>query len=71
MIWDSGLYTTKEGLTTKKAIEAKVKAGLKKGELELVFIGKKIKGGFVLVQTHFSESSDTWLMIKKNDEYAK
>lgn len=54
-IWDSGMYELKGG-------------SIGEGKLEVAFLGKILKGVFVLAR--MSGKDKEWLLIKKNDEYA-
>ncbi|MFV5692827.1 DNA polymerase ligase N-terminal domain-containing protein [Flavobacterium sp. LT1R49] len=68
IIWDNGSYTLadKEGADN---IEKKLKSDLKEGHLSFILNGKKLKGEFALVELKTKEEN-TWLLIKKNDQYA-
>jgi len=68
MVWDKGVYTPLDTVERKKA-EKILKDQLKKGHLTFVLLGEKLKGEFALIKTH-GEDEDTWLLIKKGDEYA-
>jgi bifunctional non-homologous end joining protein LigD len=63
-IWDKGTWTPKDD----HYIEA-----LKKGRLEFTLDGDKLHGGFILVRTHYKETSTkkNWLLIKRTDEETK
>jgi bifunctional non-homologous end joining protein LigD len=61
MIWDEGNYTVQEG-TPADALE--------NGQMKLVLNGKKLKGGFALVQTRMRGKEENWLLIKEKDDYA-
>ena len=64
LIWDEGVFTV-EG-------DESPEAQLAKGELKLVLLGHKMKGGFVLVKLRGKRASaKDWLLIKRRDEYAK
>lgn len=69
-IWDHGFYGTPHSVEPKE-VEKEVKAGFEKGVIDLVLHGKKLKGGFVLIQLKKNEEDKEWLFIKKEDEYAK
>lgn len=60
-IWDSGTWEPED--------EDPV-AALKKGHLKFKLKGKKLKGSFVLVRTHYKEQEEkkNWLLIKHHDE---
>jgi bifunctional non-homologous end joining protein LigD len=69
MLWDNGWYEPEKG-----GGEAGVRDGLKKGDLKLVFHGKRIKGSYVLVRTRgfgSGSSKPSWLLIKHKDEYVE
>ena len=40
------------------------------GSLKFVMHGKKLKGEFALVKTHYGGAENSWLLIKHNDKYA-
>lgn len=66
MIWDEGPYATING-KTKKEIANEIDFGLKKGHLEFILDGEKLKGAFSLVKM----KDNQWLLIKGKDRYAK
>src|SRR4030095_7407326 len=59
MVWDNGIYAPEKDESVSKA--------LAKGELKFAVLGKKLKGGFVLVRTRDRQ----WLLMKHKDEYAE
>lgn len=63
-IWDKGTWEPKDD----DPVEA-----LKKGRLEFVLKGKRLKGKFILVRTNYkgSETQKNWLLIKMHDEEDK
>lgn len=61
MLWDKGTWEPLE----------EVKRGLKKGKLTFILRGKKLKGEWSLIRTGLSTKKPSWLLIKKNDTYAK
>ncbi|MBE0478906.1 hypothetical protein IBX65_07305 [Candidatus Aerophobetes bacterium] len=63
MIWDFGVYEAGEVESLREA--------LTKGELKFQLHGKKLQGGFVLIQTKYKDSRKNWLLIKEKDEYAR
>src|SRR5581483_1627954 len=66
MIWDEGAYIS---LKDPKNSEKELQKELERGLLEIVLLGKKIKGAFDLVRSkNYEENS--WLLIKREDEYA-
>jgi bifunctional non-homologous end joining protein LigD len=66
-IWDKGKYTG-AGNSAKDGL-AKLRAGLKTGDLKFTLQGKKLKGSFALVKLK-GKQENAWLLIKHKDEYA-
>lgn len=60
-IWDSGVWVPQP---------ENVEKALKEGVLEFVLGGDKLKGEFVLVKMETSDTPNSWLLIKKDDEFA-
>ena len=69
-IWDHGYFTTPNS-STPKEIEKEFTEGLKKGHLDFILHGKKLKGGFVLQQLKNDGKGTSWLLIKKGDDGAE
>jgi bifunctional non-homologous end joining protein LigD len=70
-IWDKGVYTSLHTADRKEG-ERELLRGLHAGELKFVMLGKKLKGGFALVQMKGPKNTGKeWLLIKERDEYAK
>ncbi|HEV3270410.1 MAG TPA: DNA polymerase ligase N-terminal domain-containing protein [Candidatus Rhabdochlamydia sp.] len=67
-IWDHGFYTSSDATEPKK-VEKILSQGLKKGHFTVIVKGKKIKGEFVF-QKLKTDKDNTWLLMKKADEYA-
>lgn len=67
-VWDHGNYTPvdEDGNTIT---EKQAYAAYKKGNLKFELKGKKIKGGFALVNLK-KEDGKSWLLIKHLDDYA-
>lgn len=66
-IWDSGTFEAAKDEKGEKNLVAQVK----KGNLKIIFHGKKIKGEFALVKTRGRKGEDNhWLLIKKKDEFS-
>lgn len=55
VIWDKGTFDIEVG-------------SIKKGKLDIIFHGKKLRGAFALAK--MSGKDREWLLIKKTDEYA-
>ena len=71
MLWDRGWYEPEKG-----GGEDGVREGYKKGDLKIVFHGKRMKGSWVLVRTRGWGSGGgpgkpSWLLIKHRDEHAE
>ncbi len=70
MLWDVGWYEPEKGEG-----EDAVRAGMKKGDLKIVFHGKRMKGSWVLVRTRGwgggGSGKPSWLLIKHRDKYAE
>ena len=70
MIWDEGTYEPLENPSVnKKENEKNLLKQLEAGSLKFVMHGKKLKGEFALVKTHY-QGENSWLLIKHNDGYA-
>lgn len=67
IIWDKGTYLAPNAKTRKES-EDLLKAGLKKGHLEFILEGKKLKGIFDLVKINLQDQKNTWLLIKKKEK---
>lgn len=68
LIWDEGSYHA-TAPQDKQGSEALLRAALHKGDLKFVLEGHKLKGEFALVKMK-SDKDNTWLLLKKKDEYA-
>jgi bifunctional non-homologous end joining protein LigD len=71
MLWDRGWYEPEKG-----GGEDAVREGFKKGDLKVVFHGKRMKGSWVLVRTRGwggggSGGKPAWLLIKHRDEHVE
>jgi bifunctional non-homologous end joining protein LigD len=71
MLWDNGWYEPEKG-----GGEDGVREGYRKGDLKVVFHGKRMKGSWVLVRTRgwgssSASSKPSWLLIKHRDEHAE
>ncbi len=65
IIWDKGTY---RNIKKKDGKLVPMDQCIKNGEIEIFLNGKKLKGGFALVRTHYKKNS--WLFIKMKDKYA-
>jgi bifunctional non-homologous end joining protein LigD len=70
MLWDRGWYEPEKGEG-----EDGVREGLRKGDLKVIFHGKRMKGSWVLVRTRGwgggSKDKPSWLLIKHRDAYVE
>jgi bifunctional non-homologous end joining protein LigD len=71
MLWDRGWYEPEKGEG-----EDGVRDGYKKGDLKVIFHGKRMKGSWVLVRTRGwggggSSGKPSWLLIKHRDEHVE
>lgn len=69
MIWDEGTYEPIEG-STEKEQRAYLHKGLQKGHISILMYGDKLRGEFSLIRIP-SRGENSWLLIKKADEYAE
>jgi DNA ligase D-like protein (predicted 3'-phosphoesterase) len=66
-IWDEGTYelVSKDDKTPQAYPETFFKKLLTKGKIEIEFHGKKLKGKYVLVKTHYGNKPEkSWLFFK-------
>jgi len=63
MIWDEGTihWSETESESPEKMLE--------KGQLVFELEGKKLKGRFSLVKTHYGKQKNSWLLMKGKDEH--
>ena len=68
MLWDRGWYEAED----KGAGVDGLREGHRKGDLKVVFHGKRMKGGWVLVRTrgYGDDGKPSWLLIKHRDKHA-
>lgn len=69
MVWDEGTYSDYEDSDTFEEARKHLKAGLMKGDLKFRLHGQKLNGAYALVKIKNEDNS--WLLIKKQDEYAR
>jgi bifunctional non-homologous end joining protein LigD len=70
IVWDTGIYIPEGGTTSKKENEKIMYKMLSDGDVKIVLLGKKLKGEFAIVKMKGAKENNSWLLIKKNDEYA-
>lgn len=61
IVWDRGTYELKSAGTFEDAFQ--------KGDLKIILNGQKLRGEFVLARMK-SDKDNTWLLIKKKDDYS-
>jgi bifunctional non-homologous end joining protein LigD len=65
MVWDLGAYAPQDGSPAEQ---------LARGKIDVMLQGKKLRGGFTLIQTGNQPanpgSKERWLLIKHRDEDA-
>jgi bifunctional non-homologous end joining protein LigD len=64
MLWDRGWWAPEPGFD--------IDAGLKRGELKIVFAGERLKGGWAMVRLKNDRNGgkrSNWLLIKHRDDY--
>jgi bifunctional non-homologous end joining protein LigD len=62
VLWDQGTWVPEE----RDPVEA-----LRKGRLHFTLQGEKLHGGWILTRTRGDEGKPAWLLIKRNDDYAR
>lgn len=65
IVWDRGSFEPLAPLGQKDLV-----AGLKTGHLSFILYGEKLKGEFTLVK-NYKMADNAWLLIKKDDHFAK
>ncbi|HET8574577.1 MAG TPA: DNA ligase D [Candidatus Paceibacterota bacterium] len=74
IVWDRGAYMSAKTSDLEES-RKKIKSGFFKGELKIVLLGEKLKGGFTLIKMKpgddkYQKSENAWLLVKTKDEYA-
>ena len=70
IIWDAGTYHAPASPGRAKSEEL-LREGLRKGDLKFVLEGRKLHGEFALVRIKSrSQDDNSWLLIKKHDNFA-
>ncbi|HEA21407.1 MAG TPA: DNA ligase D [Pricia antarctica] len=64
-IWDHGTFSI-----DRSEIDLSASGQLDKGNLKLIMNGKNLLGKFALVHTGDIKGKESWLLIKKRDDYA-
>lgn len=68
IVWDEGTYHSLQSDEKKESIKH-LHEGLHKGDLKFVLHGQKLNGAYALVKIK-SRGENSWLLIKKKDEFA-
>jgi bifunctional non-homologous end joining protein LigD len=68
IIWDEGTYHA-SGVVDFRESEKLLRAGLQKGDLKFILEGQKLRGEFALVKIR-SDKDNSWLLLKKKDQWA-
>jgi len=68
IIWDRGTYRAVEA-GGPGGNEAALRKGFEKGDLKFILNGTKLRGEFALVRIKSAEDN-SWLLLKKKDEFA-
>ena len=68
-IWDNGTYRPMADVKSSE-YEKILLEQLQKGDIKFILKGEYLNGAFALVRMHNTEKDNTWLLIKKNDEYS-
>ena len=64
IVWDRGFY---ENMSAKGDKELSMSAALQSGHIKVRLFGKKIRGGYSLIQTKMRGEDKNWLLVKEND----
>ena len=69
IVWDEGTYRSADSRDPAGGADY-LRKGLQEGNLRFIMDGRKLKGAFVLVRTRGMGRKESWLLMKKKDEYA-
>lgn len=69
MVWDEGTYRSLHSEMRAES-EKELNEGLAEGHISFILQGKKLKGEFALVRLKRAKEENSWLLIKKHDEFA-
>ncbi len=67
IVWDKGVY---ENMSTKGDKKVSMSAALQTGHIKVSLFGKKLRGGYTLIQTKMRGEDKNWLLVKDNDAEA-
>jgi len=68
IVWDNGTYEAADS-ANKEDTEKSVRSGLRKGHVDFILHGKKLKGRFSLIRLNSGQKKN-WLLVKNRDRYA-
>jgi DNA ligase D-like protein (predicted 3'-phosphoesterase) len=67
IVWDKGTY---ENISTKDDKKGSMSSALQAGHIKVSLFGKKLRGGYTLIQTRMRGEDKNWLLVKDNDAEA-
>jgi bifunctional non-homologous end joining protein LigD len=71
IVWDEGTYVPVGGEDlNRKEQEKLLLKQLHSGNLKFILYGKKLKGEFALFRLKKDDDGKSWILVKKNDQYA-
>jgi bifunctional non-homologous end joining protein LigD len=68
IVWDEGTYRT---LTEKRGRPVHFPEAVAAGHVSVWLDGRKLHGGWSLTRTSRPGNRESWIMVKRNDEYAQ
>jgi DNA ligase D-like protein (predicted 3'-phosphoesterase) len=69
IVWDKGTYRNIR--TDKQGHEITMRRALQMGAVEVWLEGKKIRGGYALIQTRMRGQEKNWLLVKMKDKASR
>ena len=67
IVWDKGVY---ENMSAKGDKKVSMSSALQAGHIKVSLFGKKLRGGYTLIQTKMRGEDKNWLLVKDNDAEA-
>jgi DNA ligase D-like protein (predicted 3'-phosphoesterase) len=67
IVWDAGTF---ENMSRKDGREISLKNALAQGNAKVSLKGKKICGGYALINAKMGGDDKNWLLVKENDDHA-
>ena len=68
IVWDRGTYEAVDS-TDMQASQKLIRSGLRKGHVDFILHGKKLKGRFSLIRLK-GDKKKNWILVKNKDEHA-